>query len=139
MMPELIARAVIRRDGHLLLARQRGSSWYFLPGGHVKPGEPIESALIRELSEELGVHAKIGQFVGAVEHGYIQDGTSHHELNLVFEVAINTSEPVSQEDHLEVEWLPWDQLPDASVRPASLKNALLSADTSTPFWRGWTG
>lgn len=136
---ELIARAVIRRDNRMLLARQRGKSWSFLPGGHVEPGEPIESALTRELAEELGTEAKISHFLGAVEHGYVEDDTTHHELNLVFEVALDTPEPVSQEDHLEFHWLPLDQLSDASVRPTSLKNALLDADASTPFWRGWRG
>lgn len=51
---EIIARAVIRRDGQLLLVRQRTKSWSFLPGGHVEPGERVEVALVREIAEELG-------------------------------------------------------------------------------------
>lgn len=123
----------------MLLARQRDKSWSFLPGGHVEPGEPIESALTRELAEELGVEAKISHFLGAVEHGYTEDDITHHELNLVFEVTVDTPEPVSQEEHLQFHWLPLDQLSDASVRPTSLKNALLDADANKPFWRGWVG
>jgi 8-oxo-dGTP diphosphatase len=137
---EIIARAVIRRDGHLLLVRQRTKSWAFLPGGHVEPGERVEVALVRELAEELGTEAKVAGFVGAVEHGYIEDGTTHHEINLVFEVAINDTEPVSQEDHLEFHWLPYDQLAEADVRPDALKNALVTAgEDRTPFWHGWNG
>jgi 8-oxo-dGTP pyrophosphatase MutT (NUDIX family) len=137
---EFIARAVIRRDGHLLLAREHTKSWSFLPGGHVEPGEGIEPALIREIAEELGTEAKIVGFVGVVEHGYIEDHVTHHELNLIFDVTIADPEPTSQEDHLEFHWLPLDKLIDTDVRPTTLKNALLAtADDHKPFWQGWTG
>ena len=137
---EIIARAVVRRDGQLLLVRQRTKSWSFLPGGHVEPGERVEVALVRELAEELGTEAKVAGFVGAVEHGYIEDGATHHEINLVFEVSINDPSPVSQEDHLEFHWLPIDQLADVEVRPGALKNALVTAgEDRTPFWHPWNG
>lgn len=137
---EIIARAVIRRDDRILIARQRTKEWSFLPGGHVEPGERVELALVRELSEELGTEARVTGFVGLVEHGYIEDDVTHHELNLVFEVAIASGEPVSQEDHLIFGWLPLDQLADADVRPGSLKKALLAVGADrTPFWHAWNG
>ena len=53
------AVALIDRDGRVLLAqRPAGKSlaglWEF-PGGKVEPGESPETALIRELHEELGI------------------------------------------------------------------------------------
>ncbi|GAA4896087.1 NUDIX domain-containing protein [Streptomonospora salina] len=137
---EIIVRAVICRDGRLLLARQRDKAWWFLPGGHVDPGERVEAALVRELGEELGTATTITGFRAAVEHGYIEDGITHHELNLVFEVAITGTEPVSHEDHLEFHWVALDQLVDADVRPGALKTALVTAgDDPTQFWHGWNG
>lgn len=134
---EIITRAVIRRDGKLLVARHRTTSWLFLPGGHVEPGEYVEAALTRELGEELGTEANIAGFIGAVEHSYGQDGTTHHEINLVFEATLAITEPVSQEDHLEFHWLTLNQLPEADLRPRALKSALVAAgDEGTPFWRG---
>lgn len=53
------AVALIDRDGRVLLAqRPEGKSmaglWEF-PGGKIEPGETPEAALIRELTEELGI------------------------------------------------------------------------------------
>jgi 8-oxo-dGTP diphosphatase len=53
------AVALVDADGRVLLARRpAGKSmaglWEF-PGGKVDPGETPESALIRELAEELGI------------------------------------------------------------------------------------
>jgi 8-oxo-dGTP diphosphatase len=60
-LPILLVSAValIDPDGRVLLARRPegkhlGGLWEF-PGGKVNPGESPEAALIRELSEELGV------------------------------------------------------------------------------------
>ena len=54
------AVALIDRDGRLLLAqRPKGKPmaglWEF-PGGKIEPGETPETALIRELEEELGIN-----------------------------------------------------------------------------------
>jgi 8-oxo-dGTP pyrophosphatase MutT (NUDIX family) len=137
---EIIVRAVIRRDDQILLARQRTRSWSFLPGGHVEPGERVEAALVRELAEELATEATIVGFDGVVEHGYVENDITHHELNVVFEVDIANGKPVSQEDHLEFHWLPLGQLADADVRPELLKTALVvTGEGSLPFWRGENG
>ena len=53
------AAALIDRDGRVLLAKRpegkpMAGLWEF-PGGKIKPGETPETALIRELDEELGI------------------------------------------------------------------------------------
>ncbi|GAA5118997.1 hypothetical protein GCM10025762_36230 [Haloechinothrix salitolerans] len=86
------------------------------------------------------MNATIEHFVGAVENGYIEDGTARHEINLIFEVTITDTDAISREDHLEFHWLPFDQLAQADVRPYALKDALATTgDNLTPFWRGWNG
>jgi mutator protein MutT len=65
MAVKLVAAAIIISNGRVLLARRkRGDShqgyWEF-PGGAVEPGETLAQCLARELQEELGVSARIGE------------------------------------------------------------------------------
>lgn len=55
----VVAVALIRNDGCVLMQRRpiakaHGGLWEF-PGGKVEPGESLESALSREIREELGI------------------------------------------------------------------------------------
>jgi len=69
-----VAAAVIERDAKILIGqRKRGDShglkWEF-PGGKVERGESPASGLLRELREELGIEAIIGQELVRYEHRY---------------------------------------------------------------------
>ncbi len=69
-----VTAAVIVRDGALLIARRAagdrfGGRWE-LPGGKVEDGESLASCLARELAEELGIEADIGEELAAVRHSY---------------------------------------------------------------------
>lgn len=57
----VVAGVLIRNDGCVLLAQRRagshlGGMWEF-PGGKCEPGESAQTALRRELHEELGISA----------------------------------------------------------------------------------
>ena len=70
----IVVAAVMERDG-LILACQRKKGdrhelkWEF-PGGKLEPGEDPMTALRRELSEELGIEAKIGREISRYEFAY---------------------------------------------------------------------
>jgi 8-oxo-dGTP pyrophosphatase MutT (NUDIX family) len=51
------ATAIVRRNGALLLVRERGFRQLSLPGGGVHDGETPEEAVARELEEETGLSA----------------------------------------------------------------------------------
>ncbi len=61
----LVVAAVIEREGRILVCQRAENDshplkWEF-PGGKVRPGEHPREALHRELLEELGVEAEIGE------------------------------------------------------------------------------
>jgi len=62
-----VTAAVIEKDGKILIAKRRagdrhGGRWEF-PGGKIDAGETPEECLRRELKEELGIEAEIGDFI----------------------------------------------------------------------------
>ena len=114
---ETIARGVFIRDGHLLLCHAKGGNTTYLPGGHIEFGETGRAALAREISEELGLIAKVGQFMGTVENSFVQKKSPHAEINLVYRMEIpdlplNPTTVPALEDWIEFEWRPLDRLDD---------------------------
>lgn len=136
----LLARAVIRDAGHVLLVRAQGQPHVFLPGGHVEDGEGMTECLRRELREELGVTAPVGRYRGTVEHRWWREGTRQYELNHCFAVDVPTLSvdvaPDAREGYLTFGWVPANQnaLADVGLQPAPLRRLLSTDDASTPWW-----
>jgi len=55
----IAAAVIIRTDGLTLLVRKRGTTAFMQPGGKIEPQESPASALLRELVEEIGLHASL--------------------------------------------------------------------------------
>jgi A/G-specific adenine glycosylase len=73
---------VLRRGGRVLIARRPeggllGGLWEF-PGGKREPGESLDACLRRELREELGIRAEVGESLGAFEHAYSHFSVTVH-------------------------------------------------------------
>lgn len=64
-----VVAAIIERDGKILLAQRpqhadQSGMWEFA-GGKVEPGESQPQALVRELREELGIEAIVGNYIAS--------------------------------------------------------------------------
>ena len=53
------SRAVIVRDGMILLSHETISGWWLVPGGGVEDDETPEACCVREVEEETGVIVQI--------------------------------------------------------------------------------
>jgi 8-oxo-dGTP diphosphatase len=77
-MKRVVAGLMVRGDEILICQRTRHQSmplkWEF-PGGKIEPGEQPRDALRRELEEELGVNAAIGDEVSRIVHTYPDGGS----------------------------------------------------------------
>ncbi|MBI3258912.1 MAG: (deoxy)nucleoside triphosphate pyrophosphohydrolase [Ignavibacteriae bacterium] len=73
-----VSVAIIRRGNEVLLCQRNEKARYALqwefPGGKIELGETSETALIRELFEELDINAEIGQLLHAEESHYPDGG-----------------------------------------------------------------
>jgi len=63
--------AIVFNKGHLLVIRNRHSTDYKLPGGHVDNKETIKNALHREVFEETGINI---EFESIVNIGHFRNG-----------------------------------------------------------------
>jgi 8-oxo-dGTP diphosphatase len=69
-----VAAALIFRGGKLLITQRPegghlGGLWEF-PGGKREPRETFEECLARELREELGIEAEVGELLESLTHEY---------------------------------------------------------------------
>ena len=104
----IVLAGVIERDGAFLLTRRlRGThlagTWEF-PGGKCEPGETHEACLRRELAEELGVAAEIGDEIFTVTHTYDERTI---ELHFRRSTIVGTPRPLLGQ---EMNWVPRDAL-----------------------------
>ena len=65
---------LIDEDGRVLVTRRapnahQGGLWEF-PGGKVEAGESVETALVRELTEELGIRVEASEPFMTLDHDY---------------------------------------------------------------------
>ncbi len=124
---EIISRGLIRKGEKFLVCRRKGSDYWFLPGGHIDPGENGKEALERELMEERGSKIKISAFAGVIENFFYQDGKKISEINLIFEAeeVKDLKETQSMEDHLEFDSVNLDQFKEKNVLPVAIKEGII--------------
>lgn len=145
---EIIARGVLLRGTRVLLCQNIKHRYYYLPGGHVEPGESAAKAAEREFLEESGLTVRAGRLLLIDEAAFTTKKTAHHEINLVFHVEhtgpkAKSSKPhpriKSLESHIAFEWVELAAIPETDVRPLAAKAFLaagagLTSPTSGPEW-----
>ena len=82
------------------------SLWEF-PGGKIEAGESPQQALVRELSEELGIQAEIGPAVIRIRHNYRHGGA----VDLQFFAVREFSGEIANQIYQQVRWVKLQDLP----------------------------
>ena len=114
-----VVAAIIVRSGSVF-ATQRGygtgKGWWEFPGGKIENGESPETALAREIKEELATEIKVGNFIETIEYDYPEFHLSMRCYSC--EIISGKLELLEHENAAwltketlhSVKWLPADQL-----------------------------
>lgn len=119
-----VAAAIIENNNKEILAAKRsdvseGPAWEF-PGGKIEEGEIPETALRREIDEELGCKLQLVLPFDTVEHDY----PDFHLSMDVFVVTLAPGNTPETREHSELRWVNKDQLTEVEWLPADHEVAL---------------
>lgn len=123
MQTVIVAAGVLIEEGKVLLSRRKKGThlaglWEF-PGGKAEPGEDPRAALRRELEEELGIIAAVGEIADVTFHTYADADKS--VLLLFFFAAREAGSPEPRAiDVAEVTWADRAMLDELTFPPADV-------------------
>lgn len=121
MIRQVVAAIMMREDGQILICQRTQSQplplkWEF-PGGKIEKNEEPVAALVRELNEELGIHAEIGPQVTKFIHRYRNGGA----VELAFFLVNRFAGEIENRIFKDVRWVERSELPKFDFLEADLK------------------
>lgn len=114
----IVCAAIRNRSNQILLARRApdkklGGFWEF-PGGKLEHGEELETALKREIHEELDIDIQIEQLLHVRPFQY-----EHAAVLILFYLCSTSDDQPKLTDHDRMEWVSVDQLTEYRLLPAN--------------------
>ena len=115
-----VVAALILQDGKLLVCQRTRHQtmplkWEF-PGGKIEEGEQPRDALRRELHEELGIQATIGDELARIQHEYPNGGM----VELRFYVVREFKGEIENRIFKDIQWAKPNDLPKFDFLEADL-------------------
>ena len=115
-----VVAALIMQDGKLLVCQRTRHQtmplkWEF-PGGKIEEGEQPRDALRRELDEELGIEATIGDELARIQHEYPNGGM----VELRFYIVREFSGELENRIFKDIQWSEPKDLPKFDFLEADL-------------------
>ena len=118
-MKRVVAGLIVQSDKLLVCQRTRHQTmplkWEF-PGGKIEGGEQPRDALRRELEEELGINATIGDEVARIQHEYPNGGM----VELRFYVVREFQGEIENRIFKDIQWAKPKELPKFDFLEADL-------------------
>jgi 8-oxo-dGTP diphosphatase len=116
-----VVAALIVKDGKILVCQRTKHQtmplkWEF-PGGKIEEGEQPREALRRELDEELGIDATIGDEIARIRHEY----RSGNSVELRFYVVHEFRGELENRIFRDMQWAERTELPSFDFLEADLK------------------
>lgn len=118
-MKQVVAALIVKDNKVLVCQRTRHQTmplkWEF-PGGKIEQGEQPRDALRRELDEELGIDAQIGEEVARIRHEYPGGGA----VELRFYIVHRYRGQIENKIFRDVQWSEPSKLPGYDFLEADL-------------------
>jgi 8-oxo-dGTP diphosphatase len=124
----IAAKAIIRRDGRVLVLQQSheaavtGAGKYHPPGGIVEPGETLREAVVREVEEECQMEVTPGEVVGVEE--WEANIRGEHcmfvGIYIACELKGDADVRLQEAEVVNAEWVGPDDLDRVDILPPSL-------------------
>jgi 8-oxo-dGTP diphosphatase len=119
-MKQVVAAIIIKDEKILVCQRTRHQTmplkWEF-PGGKIETGEQPRDALRRELDEELGINATVGEEAIRIRHKY-KTGSS---VELRFYIVREYAGTIENRIFRDVRWASRSELPTFDFLEADVK------------------
>lgn len=118
-------RVLVMQNDKVLLIKEAADGWWAIPGGGVDYGETIETTLLREIEEELGVppsevvcdykiiHYNIGQVVNGVPR-----------MNIFYRAFITENSIKDTSEASAINWFTKDDFLEQELHPSYDKTIL---------------
>ena len=118
-MKRVVAALIVQAGKLLVCQRTRHQTmplkWEF-PGGKIEEGEQPRDALRRELDEELGIHATIGDELARIQHEYPNGGMVELRFYVVHEYRGELENRIFK----DIQWAAPQELPKFDFLEADL-------------------
>jgi|SRR3989344_7858866 len=105
-------KAFIEHDGKILILRESNryaegtnANRYGMPGGRVKPGEPFDQSLVREIKEETGLTVTLGAPFYVGEWRPVVSGQQWQIVGIFFSCQAESDGVTLSEDHNDFVWI----------------------------------
>ncbi len=109
-----VGAIIFRQDRVLLIQRGREPAYgkWSIPGGLVELGESLETAVRREVGEEVNLSVEVGDLVAALERVIRDEGKKieYHYVLLDFLCESRAGDPSPASDVLDCLFVPLDDL-----------------------------
>ncbi|MBA2691285.1 MAG: NUDIX domain-containing protein [Rubrobacter sp.] len=125
---------------HILLQTTNSADFHILPGGRVETGEDSETALKREMREELGCETKVERLIWIVENFFTLGEEKYHEVLFIYEATpedetiLDPSWKFATTDtgiEIFFRWHPLEEIGKVNLKPKFLSEAFKKPPENT--------
>jgi 8-oxo-dGTP pyrophosphatase MutT (NUDIX family) len=130
-----VAGIAVQND-KLLLHKTPSDHFWSLPGGRADMFEFTRETLLREMLEETGLSAEVGDLLWIVENFFEYDQIRYHEIGFYYKMEIRS--PATEQDFTAIEegsellfhWHPLGDLSSIKIYPDFITKELIQNTSS---------